>query len=199
MRSVWVDSGNDPDWESGARHGINGYYIALSDPQWHERILDIRNRGYAAGVYAAWNWWGDFTGRGAAFAEEVNGRIREKVKFPKPSWPKVQLDNEDHDMNQILFMLRRWRELWPKQDTSWTMESFQGGLMSPEFVQEVISLRVRVVPQAYTGNMQRMSEDGALRDLLRRGFPEALVTLFYDAAQLPINWDGFAFTQGRLP
>ncbi len=199
MRYVWVDDGNSPDYALGGRHGINGYYIALSDPDWYERILDVRNHGLAAGVYAAWNWWGDFTGRGAAFAEEVNGRVRARVKFPKPSWPKIQLDNEEHDMNQILLMLRRHRELWPTQDTSWTLESFQGGLMSPEFVQEVLALRTRVVPQAYTGDMRRMSEDGTLRDLTRRGFPESQVSLFYDAAQLPINWDGFAFTQGRLP
>jgi hypothetical protein len=37
------------------------------------------------------------------------------------------------------------------------------------------------------------------RDLTKRGFPDGLVTPFYDAARLPEYWDGFAFTMGRLP
>lgn len=201
MRALWVDAGNDPDWTKVQNHGITAVYFALSDPpeDWHRRILDARKRGYAAGVYAAWNWWGNFTGRGAAFAEEVNGRILEKVKWPKPSWPKVQLDNEEHSPDQILAMLRRWREIQPYQDTSWTMESMQGGWMSEDFVAEVVGLRVRVVPQCYTGDMRRVESDIALRNLTRRGFPVSLVTMFYDAAQLGLEWDGFAFTQGRLP
>ena len=36
-------------------------------------------------------------------------------------------------------------------------------------------------------------------NLVNQGFPRALVTPMYDAAALPDPWDGFAFTQGRLP
>jgi hypothetical protein len=39
----------------------------------------------------------------------------------------------------------------------------------------------------------------AARDLTKRGFLDAIITPFYDAAKLPEYWNGFAFTQGRLP
>jgi hypothetical protein len=74
-----------------------------------------------------------------------------------------------------------------------------GGWMSPTFVQAIVDLRVRVVPQFYLGDMQPVAQDVALKDLLVRGFPYALVSGFYDAAALPGRWDGFAFTMGRLP
>jgi hypothetical protein len=79
------------------------------------------------------------------------------------------------------------------------MESMQGGWMDDEMVAAVLKARIRVVPQAYTGDMRPIAQDAALRDLLRRGFPETSISLFYDAAALPLDWDGFAFTMGRLP
>ena len=201
MRAVWVDSGNDPDWATHARHSISASYFDIFDPRVTKTYLEgIKAKGQAVGVYMAWNW-PQFDGKSPEeVAEIVNTRVRQIAGGGlKPSFPKVQFDLEQHDPDAIIRVLRRWRQIMPNQDTSWTMEAFQGGWMSDAFVQEIIALRIRVVPQAYTGDMRRMSEDGTLRDLIRRGFPEALVTLFYDAAQLPINWDGFAFTQGRLP
>jgi hypothetical protein len=47
--------------------------------------------------------------------------------------------------------------------------------------------------------MERRESDMVLRDLTKRGFPESSVSMFYDAAQLGVGWDGYAFTQGRLP
>ena len=71
--------------------------------------------------------------------------------------------------------------------------------MSPAFVSEVVALRVRVVPQYYKGDMAEVAQDVALKDMLAAGFPYQLVTGFYDAAALPLfNWEGFAFTMGRL-
>jgi hypothetical protein len=79
------------------------------------------------------------------------------------------------------------------------MESFQGGWMYPAFVQRILACRVRVVPQYYKGDMSPVAEDVGLKDMLVAGFPFTSVTGFYDAAALPANWSGFAFTQGRLP
>jgi hypothetical protein len=67
-------------------------------------------------------------------------------------------------------------------------------------VQAVLAARMRVVPQAYTGNMGHIAENAVYLDLLARGFPESSISLFYDAALFPIQeFDGFAFTMGRLP
>ena len=200
MKALWIDAGNDPDWQKLAGHGIRIVYLPVTDPvaDVKRRMAEIRQRKLVVGLYSAWNW---LPGNdGAAFAEWTHDHVSNLVPNATPSYPKVQLDNEVHDPAQILAMLRRWRALRPKQDTSWTFEGMQGGWMSPAFVSEVTSLRVRLVPQLYNGAMtQAWDSLTNARDLTKRGFPDALISPFYDAARLPVGWDGFCFTQGRLP
>lgn len=204
MNFVWVDAGNQADWAKLARHGIKGEFYASTDPvpALRANLTASRNRGHAGGLYSAWNWIPN-TNDGAAYAEFANGLllpVETQLAGKSNSFPKVQLDNENHDPDVILAMLRRWRQLQPKKDTSWTFEGFQGGWMDPGFVQEVLSYKVRLVPQLYSGDMQiHFDSLAAARDLTKRGFPESLVSPFYDAAALPAEWEGFAFTQGRLP
>ena len=207
MRFLWVDEGNDPDFSKGGIYGMTGYYFPLRDP-----IPDVKRRlemtlakSLRIGVYACWNWHGlGFSlSDGAGFARWVDDRLRELVGAGfvlSPSKPKVQLNNERQEPDVITAMLERWRALRPKQDTSWTMEGMQGGWMAPEFVKRVLACKTRLAPQLYNGEMTQVWDSLAItRDLTKRGFPDALVSPFYDAAHLPLYWDGFAFTQGRLP
>ena len=177
---------------------MTALYFPVSDPvaDVKRRLLETRVRGLVGGLYMAWNW-SQFAGKSGVDMAEV---MHSLVAAANPSGAiKVQFDIEEHDPALVESCLTRWRALRPKQDTSWTLESFQGGWMTPEFVAKIIALKVRVVPQFYGGAMQAFAQDMALRDLMRRGFPESLVTGFYDAGALPYMWDGFAFTQGRLP
>jgi hypothetical protein len=199
MHGVWVDAGNDPQWEKLERAGIDWVYLPLSDPvaDVRRRLLDCRARGYRGGVYSAWNWYGDPSG--AEYAETVNRLVRQVAPDATNSWPKVMFDDERHDPHTIEQLLTTWRKLRRWTDTAWTMESMQGGWMDEGFVQTVIGAHVRLVPQCYVGAMRAVDSLAAARDLTRRGFPDALISPFYDAAQLPIDWEGFAFTMGRLP
>jgi hypothetical protein len=80
------------------------------------------------------------------------------------------------------------------------MEGMQGGWMSAAFVKRVMECRVRWVPQCFgEPGMWRRESDMVLRDLTRRGVPENIISMFLDAKQLGADWDGFAFTLGRLP
>ena len=224
MRFVWVDAANDAAWNPILdSFSMTGAFFAGTDPapDLRRRLTDCKDRGRQGGIYTAWNWWPDSDGdtpeHGRRYAErtvEIVRNARRGLAGASNAFPKVQLDNEEHSPETILAMLRRFRELMPSQDCSWTFESMQGGWMSPAFVGEVISLRVRLVPQAYTGRMADLgqpaetqltefrdsliAQDIVLRDLTKRGFPESIISLFYDAAFLPPYWDGFAFTQGRL-
>lgn len=204
MKAVWVDPGNDPHWETLARHGINRVYLPVSDPvpDVRKRLNDIKNRNLIGGLYSAWNWEGYGT-TGPQYAEAMHERVKLIVPQATNTWPKIQLDDETHDATRILNMLRRWRQLRPKTDTSWTLECMQGGWFAPGLVEGLISLKIRVVPQCYGGEGGRMDYAvdtlTAARDLTKRGVPDALITPFYDAARLPVGWDGFAFTMGRLP
>lgn len=201
MRFVWVDTGNDPDFAKAQKHKIDGFFFDMFDPRVTEGYLqNLVNQGYKVGVYMASNWSQfDSAPDGKAIAAIVNKWVRQIAgKSLAASFPKVQIDMEEHDPVLIGDTIKELRRLLPKQDISWTMEPFQGGWMSPEFVALVVKSKVRVVPQAYFGDMTDVAEDMVLRDLLKAGFPEALVTLFYDAFELPAGWNGYAFIQGRL-
>lgn len=198
MKAVWVDAGNDPHWERIIKHGITRLYFPVSDPtaDVSRRLADVKARGLIGGLYSAWSWYDT---DGAGYAEATNKRVLEIAPNATNAWPKIQLDDEEHDPDRIIRLLRRWRQLRPNTDTSWTLEVFQGGWMPPSFVEEVVRLKIRVVPQCYLGDMQPVCTLAGARDLTVRGFPDSLITPFYDAARLPIGWDGFAFTMGRLP
>ena len=202
MRGVWVDSRNDPDWAKLRRHGITWVFVSLDDPpaDVRRRLLEIRARGLVAGVYSAWSW---FPGKdGAKFAEAVHSQLQQVVPDASATWPRVQLNDETHDPVRIEVMLRRWRQLRPATATSWTLEGMQGGWAThPPLVQAVLDTKVRVVPQAYAGNMDPWDTAAVLRDLTERPsrYPDRIVSLIHDAAALRRFWDGWAFTQGRLP
>lgn len=202
MKAVWVDEGNDCDYGTITKHGIKWLFYALTerDPRVTSEYLQQQvNRNYQVGVYTAWNW-SEFAGTGTEYAQKTFNLLKKRVPNLKPSFPKVQLNMELHDPQYVIDMVVQWRKLAPNQDTSWTFEGHQAGWMSDNMVKAVKDAKIRLVPQLYSGDMSRVYDSLAeCRSLVKRGFPEASVSPFYDAAQLPEWWDGFAFTMGRLP
>ena len=201
MKAVWVDEGNDPNLPVIDKAGIDQLYFSLQDPR---VTLEYLNRyvgkGYGVGVYVVSNWGGYQGLSGADFAKKVAAQVR-KIRVSNVQ-PRVQLDMEQHDPDYVIQVLDQWRRepgmKW--QATSWTMEGLQGGwLAQPSLLQAVIDNRIRVVPQAYTGDMKRISEDLIYKDMRNAGYPDSIISLFYDAKDLGIGWDGWAFTMGRLP
>lgn len=199
MKAVWIDAGNDPDYTKLQRYGIRWLYFPLSDPpaDVRRRLEAAKGLGYTVGVYSAWNWYGE--PGGAEYARFTHDALRAVAPNATNSSPKVMLDDERHEPETIAELLAEWRRLRRYTDTAWTLESMQGGWMPPAFVADVIAAHVRIVPQCYQGDMQPVDTLTAARDLTKRGFPDALISPFYDAKELPIGWDGFAFTMGRLP
>jgi hypothetical protein len=215
MRACWIDASNDADWAKMAANSMTALYYPVSDPieDVRRRISDTKAHSYVPGVYMAWNWPAFDGLAGVDMAELMHSLVAQIEQGIGPV--KVQFDYEAHTPVQIRGMLSRFRALRPKQDISWTMEAFQGSWMTVEFVQALIALKVRIVPQLYrhpaSGKdmadkddykdllSEQIAQDVALKDLLKRGFPFQSVSGFYDAAALPAWWDGFAFTMGRLP
>lgn len=198
MKYLWCVN-QLPDYAKGDKVGIDGYFLGAFDPVTTKAALQgIANRGKARGVYMASNW-PQFEGMTPAqVADVMDARYRELFV----SGLRVQFDMEQHVPDEIVATLTRWRQLRPTVGTSLTVEGMQGGWLG-QISRVLIDLKVRVVPQAYWGSggtiQGRWPEDKVLRDLTRAGFPEALVTLFYDAADLPREFDGYAFEQNRLP
>jgi hypothetical protein len=112
----------------------------------------------------------------------------------------VQLNDETHDALRIVQMIQRWRQLRPDTATSWTLEGHQGGWFTQALVNALVTGRIRVVPQCYTGPMIATDALAAVRDITKRGVPDSLVTPMYDGqvANTPYA-AGWFFTMGRLP
>jgi len=196
MRFVWTDAGDDPSWGVGDAHGIDGYFAPLWDPITPEVLAEAGRRRSVQGVYFGHNWRPD------ASCVEIVREVSAEYKRLNIPGLRVMFNWEQHDPGDpedIAAGLEEWRRLRPLVGTSWSPEGMQGGWMAPGFVQRVLACRVRVVPQCFVGNMARRESDIVLRDVIRRGFPESVVSCFYDAAQLGADWNGFAFTMGRLP
>jgi hypothetical protein len=210
VRNVYAVPNDDPSWDRLNRHGITGVYVAMEGDGLlsKEYLHEIRSRGFVAGLYQGHNWHPGESGVQAARRASAVFKAMTTGANAVPG-VRVQLNWEQHDQTYILQGLREWRRLHPKVNTSWSMEGMQGGWMGPvvgpntppsNFVQEIVNVhKVRWVPQTFIHDMSRQESDVVLRDLLRRGVPENVISMFYPAADLGIGWDGWAFTEGLLP
>ena len=212
MRYVWVERGSAPNYAKAVEHKINGFYFdILTDGLTKSYLKTVRDRGYAVGVYAALSehplWLPLYSANGAEHAEKVHARLEEIAPATGNSFPKVQFDIEKHWPAEVERCFKRWRELRPTRDTSWTLEPRQAGWITPSLVDTVTNLGIRVVPQFYLGpspsepwDMRPVAPDIEMA-AVRKKFPKAAISGFYDAAfcRDSYGWDGWAFIQGRLP
>lgn len=197
MRAVWVDSQNDANPAALKRHGITRAFFHGFDDPVHMRRAEAL--GFGIGVYFAWNWDEFMGASGAEMAEVVDQRVTQIAPGSGPALPRVQFDIELHDADWVLDCFRRWRELRPTRETSWTLESHQSGWFTRALVDSLILRKVRIIPQLYLGDMTPVDGLFEMKSLIASGVPAVLVSGFYDAAALPAWWDGFAFSMGRLP
>jgi hypothetical protein len=197
MRYCWVDAGNDPNYDKGDLHSIEGWFMPLWDARTTKgRLLDIQARGFSPGVYVGHGWVSIDDPQ--QYADRVYAEYQ-RVFVP---YLRLQVNLEQHEPEKIAQTLEALRAKKTGMQLSWTLEGMQGG-WAGSIAARVQAAKVRVVPQSFWGASGRIdgryAEDMVLRDLTRRGYSESLVSLFYDAKALPRDWQGFAFTMGRLP
>lgn len=199
MRAVWIDKGNDPDYPKLAANGINDPYFDIRDPRLSlAYLMAVRAKGGAPGLYADPTWWPGISA--PDFATKVSQLLGAIAPNTQPDFPMVCLDIETKDADYILGALRQWRKHRPNRVTDWTLEGHQGGILTPAQWLVVSSLVRYVVPQCYNGPMTQVFDTFAMAKYLNDyGLPFQDIRPFYDAAHLPEYWDGYAFTQGRLP
>lgn len=213
IKGCFIDHEQEPIFERLRAHGINeclipGEHSPAANPEWVRR-MDAA--GFKVTVMFAWNWFGGFS-TGAKFAEYASERLKQIGYAGAPGSPavnpEVMLDiekgaglNEFNYVDWVVDCLTRWRQLRPTRATTLSLEAMQGGLFKdrPDKVLKVLSLVGGIIPQHYTGGEKRMAEDVTLKDLEDVGFPRGRIRGFYLARELPMNWDGYAWTQGKLP
>ena len=198
MRYIWTDAGDDPSWEVGDAYGIDGYFFPAFDSITPAQVAIARERGHAYGIYIGESW---IDGTPAEYAKKVNAVVK-PLKAANPGL-RLQL-NIERDMQYVLERLQAVRALQPNIGLSWSLMGMQGALFSPGFVDWLVKLKVRVVPECFwgaNGAMEGIFDSLAIsRDITKRGVPDGLVSPMIDAkyAGLLRDWQGYAFTMGRL-
>ena len=205
MRSCFIDHNQEANYDLLKRHGITEILYPTRDSPVNSNLCQkAKDKGFNVGLMVAWNWLGGHP-TGARFAEFCDNELK---RIAWPGNPKLVADIEKgaglDDLRYVDYVVdfcRRWRELRPKRATDWTLESMQGGLFNGrgQAVNAIIAANVGIIPQYYTGDERPMAQDVAFRDLTAYGFPSHRIRGFYLAKDLPINWDGYAWTQGKLP
>lgn len=194
MKAVWIDLGNDANYDLLRRYGITAPYYNHNDPRVTAAYLDgVKARGFSPGIYSDGSWYPTLNGK--QYAEKLDQVLKHIAWLGNPP---VCVDLEMHDPAYLTAFFKRWRQLRPTRQTDWTLEGMQGGWMSKTFVDVVVGANVRVAPQFYVGQMQP-HEHSPVIDLMMAGIPGDRIVGMYDAARLPYRWSGYAFTQGRLP
>jgi hypothetical protein len=217
MKAIWIEQGDTIDYAKLRALGIDRIYVDIRNEYLAVvRVAQIRLNGFTAGVYWG-NDWGELGYAPDAFAQYLSDRITimEKVwKDDKQSLQvEFQLDFEWHQSGWLETWLKAWRKLRPLKVTSWTLESWQGGPQTwiEKSLADLVNAdpNLLVVPQLYTTLDKAPVVDSAasyknLRNMIHPdgtpgGISEGRLRGFYDAKFLTDGWDGFAFTNRRLP
>lgn len=191
---VWVDEGNDANYDKLRANGITEPYYSHRDPRVTATYLQsVKDKGFTPGILSAWNWFEDLTG--PEYAEHLDAELR-RINWSGNASVLVDIETKDVT-GYILPFFARWRQLRPVRRTDWTLEGMQGGIFSPSAVNAIVKANVGIAPQLYRGDMTFLHHSPII-DLLMAGFPGDRLIGMYDAADLPFRWRGYAFTSGRL-
>lgn len=203
MKAVWVDARQDPAYEKYGPHGITVPVFEGLESRITADYLDgVRAHPgiEQCALVFAWNWLPEGTSP-QRLAEAADATLR-RIGWQGNAWVWFDIE-KGHGLTDVTFVpyvvacLRRWRELRPTRPTWLTVEGMQGPLFSPGDVLKIASWNVTLAPQFYRGDMTPLPHSPVI-DLLIAGFPGARIDGMYNAADLPYNWRGCAFTQGAL-
>jgi hypothetical protein len=199
MRFIWTDATDDPSWDIGDAHGINGYFAPAFDPITPAVIDEAARRRHITGIYVGHGW---LSGDAAAYAKQIADYIK-PLRAAHPDL-RLQVNMEEHDSALILARLQAVRKLLPTIGLSWSLEGMQGGWISGGLAAWIVQLKVRVVPEGFWGAGGAMQgiydSQGLVLDLVARGIPAGSVSPMIDAkfSNILRGWSGYAFTMGRL-
>src|SRR6187551_3137849 len=103
MRFLWVDAGNDPDFNKGDRHGITGYFMPMFDARTTpEAIRSIKARGKVAGIYIGHGWFAPIS------PKDLVAKVAAEYKRVQVPDLRVMFNLEQHDPGYIAEVLERW-------------------------------------------------------------------------------------------
>lgn len=198
MRIPWLQEGKDPDYEKYRRYGMDTVSRSIRDPKTTPAaLLEDKAQGFKTGVYFAWNWYPNLSGK--MLAVVVSRELEALAPGTQPDDPRVCANIESHNVNYVLAFFTEWRQRRQKRLTDFALENHQAGLFNAAAVGTLIACNVLIVPEQYEGNMEPVAGMESMRDWLDVGMPAPRIYGFYDGAHLPNWWQGYCFDEGRLP
>jgi hypothetical protein len=198
MRAVWIDAGNNPNTDLLKAHGITRDYYDVRDAR-RARFAISRGRGAQVGVYADPTWFPDLPVDD--FARLLSQDLHDLGVDNEQCAVHVNAEAHNFDIGEFLFV---WRGKRPTRDTAWVLEGLQGGRLARWQVLEVnADTNLQLLAEAYAGDMSPLpgGPDRVRSNLVAYGIERKRALVMYDAKTLTPsdwNWDGCAFTQGRL-
>jgi hypothetical protein len=231
VNAIWIDQGDVPDYVKLRARGIHSLYFDIrqsGDLNWGgwdcaARCSDARRHGFIVGVYWGQSW-GEAKYTGAAFADKISRQISGMEELWRAAGESLQCEFQidletvngiDHSLDAawMTAFFKRWRVIRPGKQTSWTLESYQGGpytWMTRELVSIInTDINLIIVPQLYTGDVSiNVDSASAERDLRHMrysdgtlgGINENRIQFFYEADNYPeVGWRGWLFTSRSLP
>lgn len=202
-RAVWIDYQQAVNFKKTNRYEIHDPYFDGRESLTPEFLDEVNAEVEGKpGIYMVWNHYPQQTGD--QFAEQCDRRLKEIGWQGNPALcADIEKGHGLHDTNFVDYLMRfarRWRQLRPSRETHITIEGLQGGLFNQRFsdVDWLNRSGIKIVPQGYTGSMVP-HRAGVVQDLMDYGFVRETICMFYDAAIVQEPWDGFLFTQNRLP
>jgi hypothetical protein len=209
VKAAWVRPGGPkyPDPEKAKKYGITRHYWDATDPAVDSKFLDAMRTRTEVGITRDPSW-GNLTGK--QLAQTLSDDL---VRLASPSFGAglkqcaVIVDIEamwQRGSGYVLEWLTAWRNLRPTRPTCWTTEPFQGGTVSDELAARInADPNLIVVPQLYFGAMVPAVESQVAMEMVstsgRRDIDRSRVKCYYDAAHLPLAWDGIVFDFNALP
>jgi hypothetical protein len=198
---VFEGGGAGIDTDKAHRWTIDRLWWEAGDPvASRSSLAACRQRGIGVGL--------KLNGDGEAPAEAMHEALTERG-FTTTTAPRscgAMFDPEPFNAAAILMLLRRWRQLRTARYTVLAIAPWQGGLFTPELVQQVNGdANLLVAPFAYVDvagdSLYPAWAPAALDELERLGIRRERLTSFIDAKRQPIayGWEGILYGFDKLP
>ena len=196
---VFKGGGQGIDTDKAHSGGMSRLWWEFDDPVASKQSLaDCMGRGILVGL--------KINGTGPTLADVMHQALNDHgfSVMTNPNGCGVMFDSEQHDVPGMVTMLRYWRTLRTRRLTVLTIEPFQGGSLTPEFVRLVntdpsLTLCVQDYVTVADDELYPAMATAAVDDLVAAGIQRGKVTQFLRGNPVPYGWEGIVFGFDSLP
>jgi hypothetical protein len=194
MRSCWIDADNVPNPAVLDSYGVQWVSWAANDPQTTAANIDNWRHKYRQRIYMARNWYNTDPASWARIADQEVKRCGGDSEQLG-----VDFNVEPFDAGYVRELLTAWRSIRPNRDTCLVIEYHKGALLTVLIPKISADQHLLIMAEAYVDpGPTAVAADEARSNLVSYGVPRNKALVMYLGEAIAGDWDGCAFTQGRL-